>query len=72
MDELLKIKGLEKQYGNQVVLKDINLSVAKGEVVVVIGPSGCGKSMTAMSILRLLPKNAIITSGEIFFRNQDL
>ena len=44
MSELVKVKHLHKEFGGNVVLKDINLSVKKGEVVVIIGPSGCGKS----------------------------
>lgn len=44
MSELLKVTHLHKEFGPNVVLKDINLSVKKGEVVVIIGPSGCGKS----------------------------
>lgn len=44
MSELLKVKHLHKEYGNLTVLKDISLTVKKGEVVVIIGPSGCGKS----------------------------
>ena len=44
MSELLKVTHLHKEFGTNVVLKDINLSVKKGEVVVIIGPSGCGKS----------------------------
>lgn len=65
MDELLKIKGLEKQYGNQVVLKDINLSVAKGEVVVVIGPSGCGKStfLRCLNGLEEIQKGVVLVDG---------
>ena len=44
MSELLKVTHLHKEFGNNVVLNDINLSVKRGEVVVIIGPSGCGKS----------------------------
>ena len=44
MSELVKVKHLHKEFGRNVFLKDINLSVKKGEVVVIIGPSGCGKS----------------------------
>ena len=44
MSELVKVKHLHKEYDGNVVLKDIDLSVNKGEVVVIIGPSGCGKS----------------------------
>ena len=65
MEELLIIKGLEKQYGNQVVLKDINLSVAKGEVVVVIGPSGCGKStfLRCLNGLEEIQKGVVLVDG---------
>ena len=41
MDEILHIKNLSKCYGDTKVLKNINISVKKGEVVVIIGPSGC-------------------------------
>lgn len=44
MGDLLKVTHLHKEFGQNVVLKDINLTVQKGEVVVIIGPSGCGKS----------------------------
>lgn len=37
-----------------------------------VGESGCGKSMTAMSIMRLLPKTAQIKSGEIYFKGENL
>jgi polar amino acid transport system ATP-binding protein len=44
MSELLNVTHLHKEFGENVVLNDISLSVKKGEVVVIIGPSGCGKS----------------------------
>lgn len=44
MSELVKVEHLHKKFNDNVVLKDINLTVKKGEVVVIIGPSGCGKS----------------------------
>ncbi|MBR1623337.1 MAG: amino acid ABC transporter ATP-binding protein [Pseudobutyrivibrio sp.] len=61
MSELLKVTHLHKEFGNNVVLKDINLSVKKGEVVVIIGPSGCGKS----TFLRCLNGLEEIQSGVI-------
>ena len=48
MDEILHIKNLSKCYGDTKVLKNINISVKKGEVVVIIGPSGCGKTTIVM------------------------
>ncbi len=44
MGDLVRVKHLHKEYGRNVVLNSIDLSVKRGEVVVVIGPSGCGKS----------------------------
>ena len=41
---LLEIKNLKKSFNDNVVLKDISLSVEKGEVLAIIGPSGSGKS----------------------------
>ena len=52
-DRIIEIEGLNKWYGDFHVLKDINLSVNKGEVVVVIGPSGSGKSTLIRCINRL-------------------
>ena len=44
MDEILTIKNLTKAYDDIVVLDHVDLSVKRGEVVVIVGPSGCGKS----------------------------
>lgn len=54
-DILLSIEHLKKAYGDNVVLKDINLQVKRGEVFVVIGPSGCGKSTFLRCINALEP-----------------
>ena len=73
---LLNIKNYSMSFrlesGIFKAINNISLKIENKQMVALVGESGCGKSMTAMSILRLLPKNAIITSGEIFFRNQDL
>jgi polar amino acid transport system ATP-binding protein len=58
---LLKINHLHKAFGDKVILKDMNLEVKKGEVIVVIGPSGCGKS----TFLRCLNALEDIQGGEI-------
>ena len=44
MAEMIEIRGLNKYFGDLHVLKDINLTVKRGEKVVIIGPSGSGKS----------------------------
>ncbi|GAA1049608.1 amino acid ABC transporter ATP-binding protein [Arthrobacter russicus] len=60
-DSLVEVKAVNKHYGALHVLKDIELNVAKGEVVVVIGPSGSGKSTLCRTINRL----ETIDDGEI-------
>ena len=52
-EPLVVLDGVNKHFGDLHVLKDINLSVARGEVVVVIGPSGSGKSTLCRTINRL-------------------
>lgn len=44
MSEILRVEHLKKSFDELMVLDDINLSVQRGEVVVIVGPSGCGKS----------------------------
>ena len=59
---LVRLVNVNKHFGDLHVLKDINLEVAEGEVVVVIGPSGSGKSTLCRTINRL----ETIGSGEIY------
>ena len=65
---LVVVKDVQKHYGEFQALKDINLSVDKGEVVVVIGPSGSGKSTLCRTINRL----ETITSGSISIDGKEL
>jgi putative lysine transport system ATP-binding protein len=68
METILEIKHLNKRFGNKLVLKDLNLTVKKGEVVCIIGPSGSGKS-TFLRCLNLLEEP---NSGEIIFEGHNL
>lgn len=72
MNRLLEIKNLNLFFGEDQALFDVNLVLNKGEMKALVGESGCGKTMTAMSIIRLLPKSAIIKSGEIIFNGENL
>ncbi|REC31050.1 glutamine ABC transporter ATP-binding protein [Enterococcus pseudoavium] len=65
---MINVKQLSKSFGDNAVLKSINLDVKEGEVVVIIGPSGSGKS-TILRCLNLLEEP---TSGEIFFEGQNI
>ena len=58
---VIELRHVDKHFGSLHVLKDINLCVKKGEVVVIIGPSGSGKSTLCRTINRL----ETIDSGEI-------
>ncbi|WP_203929403.1 amino acid ABC transporter ATP-binding protein [Virgisporangium ochraceum] len=62
-DPLIVLSEVNKYFGSLHVLRDINLSIARGEVVVVIGPSGSGKSTLCRAINRLEP----INTGAITF-----
>ena len=59
---VIELRHIDKHFGSLHVLKDISLSVQKGEVVVIIGPSGSGKSTLCRTVNRL----ETIDSGEIF------
>lgn len=65
---LIEIRGLSKQYGNNVVLDKIDLDIEKGEVVAIIGPSGTGKS-TLLRCLNLLekPEEGTVTFDGVTF-----
>ena len=62
------VRGLKKQYGDNVVLKSIDLTIQPGEVVCVIGPSGSGKS----TMLRCLNRMEEINGGKVFVDGLDI
>ena len=68
MKPLIELRGVNKHYGELHVLRDINLTVGQGEVVVVIGPSGSGKSTLCRTINRL----ETVESGTITLAGQPL
>lgn len=63
---MLKVTDLRKNYGDNEVLKGMNIEIKKGEVVAIIGPSGSGKS----TFLRCMNLMETPTSGEILFKGQ--
>ncbi len=68
VDPLIELRDVNKHYGTLHVLQDINLTVGRGEVVVIIGPSGSGKSTLCRAINRL----ETIESGTILIDGQPL
>ena len=67
-DALLRVTGLRKAYGTKVVLHDVDLTVAKHDVVCLIGASGSGKS----TLLRCLNLLEPVDDGEIWFRGEEV
>lgn len=67
-DNIINIEHLGKNFGEHVVLKDIDFSVKKGDVTCIIGPSGSGKS----TLLRCINLFEEPTSGRILFHGEDI
>ena len=65
---IIEVKGLHKSFGDHEVLKGIDTTVKKGEVIAIIGPSGCGKS-TFLRSLNLLEHP---TQGQILLDDEDI
>lgn len=72
MENILEVKNLNLFFGPFQALYDINLDLKSKSMLALVGESGCGKTMTAMSIIRLIPKAAEIRNGEIFFKGENI
>ncbi len=75
-EPLLRIKNLSIDFksGNSFAsaVKNVSFEIAKGETFALVGESGSGKSVTAMSVIRLLPSNAVYPTGEIFLDGKEM
>lgn len=67
-EPLIRVEGLHKSFGSNVVLRGIDLSVSQGEVVTIIGASGSGKS----TLLRCINLLETPDSGHVWFHGEDL
>ncbi|WAI01385.1 ABC transporter ATP-binding protein [Methanogenium organophilum] len=65
---MIQVENLTKSFGNNPVLKGVDLSVADGEIFVIIGPSGQGKS----TLLRIIDTLEVPTSGDVRIKNESL
>lgn len=54
------------------LLDNVSFTIKEGRAIGIVGESGCGKSMTSLSIMRLLPKTAVIQGGEILYKGINL
>jgi NitT/TauT family transport system ATP-binding protein len=65
-DIVLECRGVSKRFGDHAVLHDVNLKIARGQIVSLVGPSGCGKSTLLRAILGTHPPD----SGEVLMNGQ--
>ena len=64
----IRFENISKSFGNNEVLKNIDLEVEKGSLVTLLGPSGCGKS----TLLRCLAGLETVTSGKVYLDGKDI
>ncbi|HGO6095413.1 TPA: ABC transporter ATP-binding protein [Burkholderia cepacia] len=67
---LLEMDGFSARFGDRTVVRELSLSVERGERVALVGESGSGKSVTALSIMRLVRQASL--SGRVLFDGEDL
>ncbi len=76
MDSLLEVNNLVVSFstkaGEVKVVRDVSFSLKKGEVLAILGESGSGKSVLCKSILRILPENGCIKSGEVILNGENI
>ncbi len=71
-DKLLEVKGLTVAFKDDKVVDNISFDIHAGETFALVGESGSGKSITALSVLRLLPNNAIVSVDNMLLNNENL
>ncbi|MCX5493694.1 ABC transporter ATP-binding protein [Kaistia dalseonensis] len=69
---LLSVRDLTVKFPRIEPVRNLSFDVSEGETLAIVGESGSGKSLTALALMRLLPKAAQITSGRIDFSGRDL
>ncbi len=67
LDVVYRVRGRDRQ-----VLRDVSLSISRGEAYGLVGESGCGKSTAALAIVRYLPRNGRVRGGSIEIDGQDV
>lgn len=76
MEKILDIKNLHTSFFSHIgeiqAVRGVSFELYKGEALGIVGESGCGKSVSMMSILRLIPENAKIKTGDVIFDGKNL
>jgi oligopeptide/dipeptide ABC transporter ATP-binding protein len=69
---LLQVRELNVRFPHMAPVSDLSFSVDINQTVALVGESGSGKSLTALALLRLLPRGAQVTRGKVLFKGRDL
>ncbi|MEM2667761.1 MAG: ATP-binding cassette domain-containing protein, partial [Candidatus Methanomethylicaceae archaeon] len=73
---ILEIENLKTYFFTEAgvvkAVDDVSFSIKKGQIVGLVGESGSGKSVTALSVLRIVPRPGKIVGGKIIFEGEDL
>jgi len=76
MSALLEVSGLTTRFplgeAGVPIVDEVDFAISRGEVLALVGESGCGKSMTALSVMRLVPKPGRISSGSVKLAGREL
>ena len=75
-EPILRVEGLVTSFPTEAerarVVDEVSFSIGAGEVLALVGESGCGKSVTALSVMRLIPRPGHIDAGRIELEGRDL
>jgi len=69
---ILSVQQLQIEVNGMPLVKNINFEIQAGEIFALVGESGSGKSLTALAIMRLLPENLEVRSGQIHLNQQSI
>ena len=72
MSTLLRVDNLTVRFPSAEPVRNLSFEVEEGETLAIVGESGSGKSLTALALMRLLPKTAKIPTGKVSFDGRDL
>ena len=68
MKEMVRLQGITKKFGNNVIIPSLDLTIYDGEFITLLGPSGCGKTTTLRLIAGFLEPN----SGKVLLKGEDI
>ena len=68
MEEMIRLQGITKKYGNNLIIPKLDLTIYDGEFLTLLGPSGCGKT----TLLRMISGLDTPTTGKVFLDDEDV